>query len=84
MGIEYSEVGVGDILRIVPPGAPGWAQVGDLVRVLSVKENAVNVEDRDGSPCEFSFNCGAARLEATEWKSDFPAVPESAEEGQGE
>jgi hypothetical protein len=26
-----------------------------------------------GELCEFVYNCGAARLEATEWKQDFPA-----------
>ncbi len=71
--IKYDEVKVGDILRIVPPGASGWAQAGDLVRVLEVRTNAVKVEDRDVETCEFVFNCGAARLEQTEWKQDFPA-----------
>lgn len=70
--INYSETKVGDILRIVGAGAPGYAKLGDLVRVLEVRANAVKVEDKDGSPCEFVFNCGAARLEPTEWKADFP------------
>jgi len=63
---------VGDVLRVVGAGAPGYAAVGDLVRVLEVHLNSVRVEDRDGSTCDFVFNCGAARLEPTEWKKDFP------------
>lgn len=74
--IDYSQTRRGDILRIVGVGAPGYAQLGDLVRVTSVHANAVKVEDRDGAPCEFAYNCGAARLEPTEWREDFP-TPEA-------
>lgn len=70
--IVYAEIKPGDILRIVGVGAPGYARNGDLVRVTEVHPNSVHVEDRDGQPCEFVFNCGAARLEPTEWKDDFP------------
>jgi hypothetical protein len=71
--INYSETKVGDILRVVGVGAPGFAANGDLLRVTEVHLNSVKVEDRDGKPSEFIFNCGAARLERTEWKLDFPA-----------
>lgn len=71
--VDYSKVKRGDVLRVVAPGAPGYAKLGDLVRVTSVHANSVMVEDRDGDPCEFAFNCGAARLEITEWTEDFPA-----------
>jgi hypothetical protein len=78
--IDYSKVNRGDILKIVGAGAPGWAENGDLVRVLSVTTNGVNVERKDGNQCEFVFNCGAARLEPTEWTADFPeAVMNDAE-----
>ena len=70
--IDYEKVKKGDILEIVEPGAPGYAKVGDLIRVTEVHHNSVNVEDRDGKPCEFLYNCGAARLKETEWKEDFP------------
>jgi len=71
--INYSEVQVGDILKIVGAGAPGYAKNGDLVRVTEVSHNAVAVENKDGRKADFVFNCGAARLEPTEWKNDFPA-----------
>lgn len=70
--IKYSETEVGDILKIVGIGAPEYAGLGDLVRVTEVHKNSVMVENRDGKPCEFVFNCGAARLEPTEWEKDFP------------
>ena len=69
--INYAEINTGDILRIVGMGAPGWAEVGDLVRVLQRTTNSVRVEDRHSDPMEFVFNCGAARLEPTEWTDDF-------------
>ncbi len=70
--IEYGKVSRGDVLRIVGAGAPGYAELGDLVRITEVSANSVFVENRDGAPVEFIFNCGAARLESTEWKEDFP------------
>ncbi len=70
--IEYAKTGVGDILKITGAGAPGYAENGDLVRVTKKTLNGVMVEDRNGELSEFLFNCGAARLEETEWKSDFP------------
>lgn len=73
--ITYADTKRGDILKIVGAGAPGYAKNDDLVRVTEVFHNGVKVEDKHGKPCEFVYNCGAARLEPTEWKQDFPAEP---------
>lgn len=70
--ISYSKTKRGDILKVVGVGVPGYAELGDLVRVTSVALNAVMVEDRHGEPCELVYNCGAARVEPTEWRNDFP------------
>jgi hypothetical protein len=70
--INYAETKTGDILKLVGAGAPGHAELGDLLRVTSVHANSVFVEDRDGKAIEFVYNCGAGRLEPTEWKKDFP------------
>jgi len=70
--IQYDQVLRGDILKITGAGAPGYAKLGDLVRVLEVHTNSVKVEDRDGKPADFMYNCGAERLEPTEWHEDFP------------
>jgi hypothetical protein len=75
--IDYSRTGIGDILRIVGEGAPGYACLGDLVRVTKVNRNSVLVEDRHGDCVEFLFNCGRDRLEATEWKNDFPPIEQA-------
>ena len=72
MAIDYNKTNRGDILRIVGAGAPGYASLGDLVRVVDVHKNSVKVEDKNGEKVDFVFNCGAARLEETEWKKDFP------------
>ena len=77
--IDYDKVKVGDILKLVSPGAPGWALVGDLLRITEVHKNSVKVEDRDGSTCEFIFDCGRARLEPTEWKTYFPVADKGGE-----
>ncbi len=77
--IEYADISVGDIVSVVGAGAPGYAKLGDLLRITEVHANSVKVEDRDGKPCEFLYNCGAARLQPTEWKADFPHP--DAEEG---
>jgi hypothetical protein len=71
--IEYGSTKRGDILRVVGAGAPGYAELGDLVRVTAVRSNACDVENTSGEPCEFAFNCGAARLESTDWRNDFPS-----------
>lgn len=70
--IDYAKVNRGDILEIINPGAPGYAELGDLVRVTKTSSDGVFVEDRNKKSCEFVFNCGAARLKETEWKDDFP------------
>ena len=70
--IDYSKTRRGDILKIVGQGAPGFAVLGDLVRVTEAHTNSVMVEDRDGKTAEFLYNCGAERVEPTEWLKDFP------------
>ncbi len=75
--IEYSKTKTGDILKIVGAGAPGYAALGDLVRVTRVDTNAVQVENKTGERVEFLYNCGRARLEPTEWREDFPAAEET-------
>jgi hypothetical protein len=70
--IDYGKVRVGDVLRIIGDGAPGYAEIGDLVRVASVSKNGVKIENKRGIAGEFVFACGAARLEATAFKEPIP------------
>ena len=60
MTIKYSEINVGDILKLVGAGAPGYGELGDLVRVKKVFAEAVLTENKRGQECEFVFNCGAS------------------------
>jgi len=69
--IDYTSTLRGDILKIVGEGAPGYAENGDLVRVIESRTNGVTVEDKNGETVDFLYNCGAARLEKTEWHGDF-------------
>ena len=74
--IDYSKTNIGDILEVTGAGAPGYYTNGELVRVTKVHQNSVFTENRDGLVVEFVFNCGAARLNPTEWKTDFPPKTE--------
>ena len=76
MGVKYNEIQRGDILEITGAGAPGYYQNGELVRVIEVHKESCKTENRDGVVVEFIFNCGAARLDPTEWKDDFPPSKE--------
>lgn len=76
--IEYDKTNRGDILKLVGAGAPGFGKLGDLVRVLDRTKLGVMVENKHGEQCEFVYNCGAARLEPTEWTNDFPAAESQA------
>jgi hypothetical protein len=69
--VNFDQVNMGDILRIVGTGAPGFANNGDLVRVIAQATLGVIVENKYGHKAEFVFNCGAARLEKTVWREDF-------------
>lgn len=65
--IEFDKVKVGDKLRIVGAGAPGFAKLGDVVTVTSVAARRVDVtHDGTGEPAYFALTCGAARLEPVE------------------
>jgi len=74
--IDMTAVRNGDILKIVENGIPGFAEIGDLVKVIDVspvyrrvKElyvPSVIVENQDGENLKFIGDSGAARFEFTE------------------
>lgn len=63
MAIEFDKVKVGDKLRIVGAGAPGFAKLGDVVTVTHAYPRRVDVVREDGETAYFALTCGAARLE---------------------
>jgi len=65
--IEFDKVKIGDKLRIVGAGAPGFAKLGDVVTVTATARQRVDVtHDQTGEPAYFALTCGAARLEPVE------------------
>jgi hypothetical protein len=63
--IDYGSVKIGDKLRIVGAGAPGFAKLGDVVEVTATAPMRVDVKRDDGATAYFALTCGAARLEPT-------------------
>lgn len=62
--IEFDKVKVGDKLKIVGMGAPGFAKLGDVVTVAKTAERRVDVtHDETGEEAYFALTCGASRLE---------------------
>lgn len=61
--INYSKVKIGDKLRIIGMGAPGFAKLGDIVEVTDVHYNRIDVKREDGETAYFALTCGAERLE---------------------
>lgn len=62
--IDFSKVKAGDRLKIVGAGAPGFANLGDIVTVTKCNgTNRCDVEREDGETAYFALTCGAARLE---------------------
>ena len=63
--INYTETKPGDKLKIVGAGAPGFANLGDVVTVVSCNGvNRVDVVRADGESAYFALTCGAGRLES--------------------
>ena len=64
--IDYSKVKPGDRLRITGMGAPGFAQLGDVVTVTvctSENHGCCDVVNDNGESASFVLTCGAQRLE---------------------
>ncbi len=66
--IDYAKVKVGDKLRITGMGAPGFAELGDIVTVT--RNNGTNKlyvkHDVSGEEVFFALTCGAQRLETAQ------------------
>jgi len=68
--IDYAKTKVGDILRIVGAGMPGYAKLGDLVRVTEVEQEGLWFVNSQGKQGGVIFACGAARVEPTEFENE--------------
>jgi len=71
--IDYKQVKVGDILQVVGLGMPGFAELGDCVRVTEVEAEGLYCTNSKGALSGVMFTCGAARLEPTQWQNEEEA-----------
>ncbi len=65
--IDYSTTKPGDKLRITGMGAPGFAELGDIVTVTRCNgTNRLYAKNDAGDEVFFALTCGAQRLEHVE------------------
>lgn len=66
--IDFATTKQGDKLRITGMGAPGFAELGDVVTVTSCngKNRCEVTHDETSKPAYFVLTCGAQRLEHVE------------------
>jgi len=64
--INFDDIYIGDECEIVGMGAPGFAELGDIVTVVTVGENKVDVVNEKGEEAFFALTCGAQRLQKIE------------------
>jgi hypothetical protein len=61
--IDFKTIKVGDKVKVVGAGAPGFAKLGDELEITKVGEMRVDAKRSDGEEAFFALTCGAARLE---------------------
>ena len=61
--INFDEIAVGDKVKVVGMGAPGFASLGDTLEITRVLKDRVYAKKDDGSEAFFALTCGASRLE---------------------
>lgn len=63
MAIEFDKVKVGDKVRGVGAGAPGFANLGDVLTISRTARDRVWCKTDAGDEAFFALTCGAARLD---------------------
>ncbi len=61
--IDFATIQVGDRVRVVGMGAPGFAALGDILTIAKVQPNRVWARTDAGHEAYFALTCGASRLE---------------------
>lgn len=64
--IDYATVKVGDKVKVVGAGAPGYARMDEVLTITAVAGNRVDTVRESGEKAYFALTCGAARLELAE------------------
>lgn len=69
--IDYATTKAGDRLRITGMGAPGFAELGEVVTVTKCNgTNRLYAKNDKGEEVFFALTCGAQRLEQVEGDHD--------------
>ena len=63
--IDFKTIAIGDKVKVVGAGAPGFAALGDELEITNVLNDRVFARRADGKEAFFALTCGAARLELT-------------------
>jgi len=61
--IDFKTINIGDKVKVVGMGAPGFAALGSTLTITKVEPNRVYAERDDGKSAFFALTCGASRLE---------------------
>lgn len=61
--IDFAKAFVGQKVRVIGMGAPGFANIGDVLEITRVEPHKVFAKRDDGEEAFFALTCGAARLE---------------------
>lgn len=61
--IDFKTVQIGNKVKVVGAGAPGFADLGDVLEITAVMRDRVYAKREDGEQAFFALTCGAARLE---------------------
>ena len=61
--IDFNDISVGEKVKVVGAGAPGFASLGDELEITKVMKDRVYAKRNDGEEAFFALTCGAARLE---------------------
>lgn len=64
--IKFDTITIGDKVKVVGMGAPGFAALGDTLEITRVLSDRVYAKREDGNEAFFALTCGASRLEKIE------------------
>jgi len=61
--IDFETIEVGNKVKVVGMGAPGFAKLDDELEITKVEDDRVYAKRDDGEEAFFTLTCGASRLE---------------------
>ena len=61
--IDFKTINVGDKVKVVGMGAPGFASLGQELEITKIENDRVYARREDGEEAFFALTCGASRLE---------------------